>query len=446
MSTDRRTPVDRVGRRAGSVRAAIRATSRSEQPAKRSRQTENRIFTASVVVGMVHAGDDASFGRQPGVELAQHLPGLVAVTCAAVLAIVVFPHLRPGLRSGLTVAGAVIIGANGVLHVMHLTELGPEHSDATGVLAALAAVVMLGLGLMVPVRHRGEIGGTATRRWTRRVLAVVGTAAVAQLVLMPVVVGLVQTHTFRHAIGEPPGPGYQDVSFTSADGLRLAGWYHPSSNGAAVLIVSSARGDRSGSTAHAALLAQHGYGVLLYDARGTGLSEGSPNGWGWGWESDVSGALDFLQESAGIEPHRIGGLGLSTGADVLIESAVADPRLRAVVSDGATGRSFADRPPGLLSAIVSAGMFTSGRLFSGAAPGEPLRELIAEAAPTPILLIAAGSLPGEIAANEKYSDGPSTSLWRLPQVGHTKAIVQVADEYETRVLAHLDTALLDHSP
>src|SRR5918993_5529536 len=221
MSTDRRTSVDRVGRRAGSVRAAIRATSRSEQPAKRSRQTENRIFTASVVVGMVHAGDDAFFGRQPGVELAQHLPGLVAVTCAAVLAIVVFPHLRPGLRSGLTVAGAVIIGANGVLPVMHLTELGPEHSDATGVLAALAAVVMLGLGLMVPGRHRGEIGGTATRRWTRRVLAVVGAAAVAQLVLMPVVVGLVQTHTFRHAIGEPPGPGYQDVNFTSADGLRL---------------------------------------------------------------------------------------------------------------------------------------------------------------------------------------------------------------------------------
>ena len=342
-------------------------------------------------------------------------------------------------------AGAVILGANGVLHVMHVTELGPEHSDATGVLAALAAVVMLGLGLTVPVRHRSEIGGTATRRWTRRVLAVVGAAAFAQLVLMPVVVGLVQTHTFRHAIGEPPGPGYEDVSFTSTDGLRLAGWYRPSSNGAAVLIVSSARGDRSGSTAHAALLAQHGYGVLLYDARGTGLSEGSPNGWGWEWERDVSGALDFLQKSAGIDPHRIGGLGLSTGADVLIESAAADPRLQAVVSDGATGRSFADRPPGLLSAIVSAGMFTSGRLFSGAAPGGPLRELIAEAAPTPILLIAAGTLPGEIAANEKYSEGPSTSLWRLPHVRHTKAIVEVADEYESRVVAHLDAALLDHS-
>ena len=28
--------------------------------------------------------------------------------------------------------------------------------------------------------------------------------------------------------------------------------------------------------------------VLVYDARGSGLSQGSPNGWGWGWEHDAA--------------------------------------------------------------------------------------------------------------------------------------------------------------
>ena len=85
---------------------------------------------------------------------------------------------------------------------------------------------------------------------------------------------------------------------------------------------------------HARLLASHGYGVLLYNARGSGLSEGDPNGWGWDWQRDVVGAIDFLQARDGVEDDRIGGLGLSTGADVLIEVAAHDPELRAVVADG----------------------------------------------------------------------------------------------------------------
>ena len=30
------------------------------------------------------------------------------------------------------------------------------------------------------------------------------------------------------------------------------------------------------------MLARHGYGVLLFDRRGEGRSEGEPNAWGWG--------------------------------------------------------------------------------------------------------------------------------------------------------------------
>ena len=404
--------------------------------------TEKRVFATALAVGLAHAVDDALLHRQPGVPVTRHLVALLAVTVAAVLAVLVLDRLRPGLRAGLALAGGGVVLANGALHLLHVAGGEADHSDLSGVLAAVAGLVLLGLGVVIPARHRHEVHGTATRRWVRRVSAVVLGAVAAQLVLAPVLVGIVQTHRFRAAVGAPPGPAYRPVAFRSTDGLRLSGWYHPSTNGAAVVVVSSASGDRSGSVAHARLLADHGYGVLLYDARGSGLSEGDPNGWGWEWPHDVAGALDFLQAQDGVEDDRIGGLGLSTGADVLIEVAARDPDLRAVVADGATGRSFADRPPGVLSAVVSAGMFAAGRLFGGTSPGAPLSELIGEAAPTPILLIGTGSLEGELTLNERYAEaGPSATLWRLPQVRHTRAIAEVPDEYERRVVAHFDTAL-----
>ena len=415
--------------------------------ARRSRlTTENAVFVGALAVGMVHAVDDAVVNRQPGVPVSQHLPGLLAVAVAAAVAALLFQRLRPGLRSALALTAGSVVLANGAMHVVHVAAVRMEHSDLTGVLAAVAASALIGLGVVIPVLHRNEVPGTRARRWARRVVVIVVGAVVAQLVVAPVVIGIVQTHKFRESIGEPPGSPYRTVSFSATDGLQLSGWYHPSTNGAAVVIVSSARGDRSKSVDHAELLVGHGYGVLLYDARGSGLSEGTPNGWGWEWEHDVAGAIDFLQAQDGIDDDRIGGLGLSTGADVLIDVAAHDPDLRAVVSDGATGRSFADRPPGALSAVMAAGMFTAGRLFGGTAPGEPLRELVGEAAPKPILLVAAGSLPGEIVANERYAEaGPSATLWKLPEVTHTRAVVEVADEYERRVLEHFDVALLTGS-
>jgi dienelactone hydrolase len=211
-----------------------------------------------------------------------------------------------------------------------------------------------------------------------------------------------------------------------------------------VVLVSSAAGDRSTAVRHARLVAGHGYGVLLYDARGTGTSEGTPNGWGWGWQDDVTGAVSFLRARPDVDDDRIGGIGLSTGADVLIEFAAERPGLRAVVADGATGRSFADARPGAGDAPAVWLMFATGRLLSGTSPGRPLEELVAEAAPTPILLVATGSLAGELEANDRYARaGASTTLWRLPEASHTNAVSEHAEAYQSRVVGLLDAALLD---
>jgi hypothetical protein len=411
---------------------------------RRSTLMEHRIFVAAVAVGLVHAVDDAVVNRQPGVEITQHLVALAVVGIGALLAVWVFPRVRPGLRSALALTAGVLVGANAALHLLHIAVANLQGSDLTGAFAAVAALVLVALAGYIPFRHRGERPVRVVHRWARRVFVVVIGLLVAQFVLVPVVIGMVQTHKFREHVGDPPNPDFRAVSFRSSDGLRLSGWYLPSRNGAAVVVVSSAGGDRTGSKRHARLLGRSGYGVLTYDARGSGESEGTPNGWGWGWEDDVDGAIDFLQDQPDVTVDVVGGLGLSTGADVLLEVAAHNRDLGAVVADGATARSFADKPPGALDAPLMWTMFASGRLFSGESPGEPLTEVVSAAAPTPILLVASGSLPGELFLNDRYAAaGPSTTLWRLPDVSHTNAINQRREEYQRRVIAHFDGALLD---
>src|SRR6185295_15978522 len=120
-------------------------------------------------------------------------------------------------------------------------------------------------------------------------------------------------------------------------------------------------GDREGAVAHARMLERHGYDVLVYDARGRGESEGSPNSYGWDWPKDAEGALAFLRRRADVDPARIGALGLSTGGDILIELAARHPELHALVTDGAAAESFADArrlsgdPVGLVQSAVMFG-------------------------------------------------------------------------------------------
>lgn len=415
------------------------------QAIRTSQTIEFRVFTGATAIGVLHALDDAVINRQPGVPVTRHLLALAVVTVCALLAVWLFTRVRPGFRSALCLLTGVLMVINGTLHVIHILLLGPERSDVTGALAFVAGAVLISLGLVIPYRHRREASRNTVRRWGNRLIALVATAVVAQFFVLPVGIGMVQTHKFREAVGEPPTADFSSVEFESSDGLTLTGWYRPSDNGAAVVIVNSAAGDRSGSTDHGELLARHGYGVLMYDARGTGGSEGSPNGWGWDWEYDVEGALDFLQEQPDVDPQRLGGLGLSTGADVLIQVAASNPDLRVVISDGATGMSFADRPPGTIQVPFVWTMFAAGQLFSGTSPGAPLKELAAQVSPTPLFLIATGSLPAELIANKRYAAAAEepVELWELPEVTHTNGIDEVAEEYERRVIDQLDSALLE---
>ncbi|HKO27403.1 MAG TPA: CocE/NonD family hydrolase, partial [Solirubrobacteraceae bacterium] len=268
-------------------------------------------------------------------------------------------------------------------------------------------------------------------------------------IVLPMGIGLTETHKFREPIGAPPSPDYRDVTFSATDGVRLSAWYRPTRNGATILIVHGGGGDRTGAVAHAELLVRHGYGVLLPDARGRGRSEGTQNAWGWGWDRDIAGALAFLKTRPEVDLERIGGLGLSTGADVLVQAAGQRNDLGAVVADGTAAGSFEDtqRVNGITAMTpFMLAEFATVRLTSGARPGAVLEDMIRRIS-RPLLLVSAGRAekPYGEAYDRAAGDRP-VELWYLPNVSHTAAIRQAAPEYERRVTAFFGDALLSPSP
>src|SRR5688500_7523534 len=415
------------------------------------RRIEYRVFVGAAGVALIHALDDAFVHRQPGVPSGRHAVAAVLAAAAVTAAIGVYRGARPGLRAALAFVLGLFALTNGVLHVVHIGDGGAAGSDATGALAAIAGAVLVGLALAVPLVSRRELAKSRRRRWAHRAVGFAAIAVGLFAFVAPTRVAIVQTHKYREPIGAPPSAAYRPVAFESSDGLTLKGWYVRSRNRAAVVVVHGGGGDRTGALRHARLLERLGFGVLVYDSRGRGESEGNHNAFGWGGEKDAAGAIGCRQTRTDVDDDRSGGLGLSPGADVVIAVAAHDRRMRAVVSDGATARSFADHRNSVgldPSAPFVWTMINATRVLSGTSHGEPLEELVAKVAPTPLLLIAAGKgVAAERNLNALYAAAAKEPFdyWDLPDIRHTNAIEERPHEYQRRVL-QLFESLIARSP
>jgi hypothetical protein len=425
--------------------SARRPAARPRMRRAARRSPEAVLFSAAIAVALVHALDDAFLHRGPGVGLGQHALAAAVSLVLGLGAISAFPFLRPAARAALAFFFGALATVNGMLHAKHIAAQGAAESDLTGVLALAAGVVLVGLAVAILWLHRGEGAASARRRWAYRIGAVPVGLILTLYTVVPIGTALTETHKYREAIGSPPSADYREVAFEASDGVELSGWYRPTRNAATILLVHGGGGDRTGAVAHARLLVRHGYGVLLYDARGRGKSEGTQNSFGWGWNKDVAGALRFLKRRPEVDPERIGGLGLSTGADALIEAAGQRSDLHAVVADGAAAESFEDwrRLQGITAMTpFFAAEFATVRITSGAKSGPPLEDMIKRVS-EPLLLVSAGRAE-EYKFNVKYDrDAGSRPVehWNLPDATHTAAIRQAAHEYERRVTAFFDAAL-----
>jgi uncharacterized protein len=389
----------------------------------------------------------------------EHRPG----HCARVIALQ--PLLVPlaSLLVAITVLGA---GAR-LLLVVALPALAIgaishrlSRSSAAGV-ALLLGVLALGAGLiarsnllivagvlylLAGISHGWGVnrGRRRRRAWANRLLAVVAAAFVGFFLVFPTLFAVDLLAKPRGAIDQTAlGLPHARVTFPADDGVRLSGWYVPSHNGAAIVLVHGGGGDRQGTILHARMLAEAGYGVLLYDARGRGESAGHENAAGWQWDRDVRGAVSFLT-SRGID--HIGLLGLSTGAEAVVTEAASDKRVEAVVADGLQARTAADAshlPFGdrisIEPSFVVAGIEI--RLARGETQPRSLIDVVHTVARTrPLLLIATVAFEREI--DRVYTRGTKAQLWALPASAHTKGLQDRPATYARRVLSVYAQALL----
>ncbi len=299
------------------------------------------------------------------------------------------------------------------------------------------------------------------KRLVKGLAILLGAAVVLVYIGLPVGMGIVTLLPAQAAVGQPP-EGFSAVTLQAEDGVHLHAWYRPpaggstgaasstgspSAAGAAIILLHGAGDSREGLRSHAALLARHGYGVLAVDLRGHGESQGRTNRLGWQGTPDVGAAVAFLQ--AQPEVSAIGGLGLSMGGEALLGAAGQYPALRAIVADGATRRCTAEllaleaeRP--LVRNFTARVMYASVGLFSGQQPPSPLLDSMAQAGATRFLLIAAGQNRLESEFNRLFAATlpERAALWVAPAAGHIQALRVYPQEYEQRVTAFFDAALL----
>ncbi len=88
------------------------------------------------------------------------------------------------------------------------------------------------------------------------------------------------------------------------------------------------------------LLADRGVATLAIDMHGHGQSAGERYYVNMRqWVADVQAAIDFLLTHPKVDGKRIGAFGLSSGGTAILEAAVIDPRLKALVALDATVRN-----------------------------------------------------------------------------------------------------------
>jgi len=350
-------------------------------------------------------------------------------------------------RGLVAVAAGLLATAVGVgIAVPHVAKVGFTT-------VSLAGLGCLATGLVLVV------GGTVTtlratrRRWWPPIL--VGLFVASYAVVFTLGVAVAATNVPRTALGrETPGSyglAYEDVRFPTADGVDLSGWYVPTRNGAVVVLLHGAGSTRSAVLPHAVVLADHGFGVLLYDARGHGRSPGRAMDFGWYGDLDVLAAVDFLTGQTGVEPGRVAALGVSMGGEEAVGAAASDPRVAAVVAEGATTRVTGDKAwlsdvhgvRGWVQEQLDRAMYATADMLSAASPPISLRDAVARTSPRPVLLITAGAVPDEgHAAAHIQSGSPATvQVWTASGAGHTRALSRHPAEWEDRVVSFLDHAL-----
>jgi uncharacterized protein len=248
------------------------------------------------------------------------------------------------------------------------------------------------------------------------------------------------------------GLDFQEVVFESTDGLGLKGWWVPGEvSSRAVVLVHGLEGSKSGQHVlqTASVYAGAGYGVLMFDLRGHGESEGERTTVGYQEVRDVRGALSWLEER-GFEPNEVVLHGWSMGGGTVLRSAPGTGVAAVVEESG-----YADLPLLLrdrlpessgLPSFFNPGIFLMAKLFLdfdpwAVKPGEDAAELAEEGVP----LLIIHSRDDEVVPFEQAemlaASYPDAEFWKIEGYGHVEAYTH--PEYRQKLLDFLERTVVE---
>jgi pimeloyl-ACP methyl ester carboxylesterase len=202
---------------------------------------------------------------------------------------------------------------------------------------------------------------------------------------------------------------------------------------------------------HASVLARNGYGVLMIDARGHGESRGEAMDFGWYGDLDIAAGTGFLESRADVDPRRIGVVGMSMGGEEAIGATADNASIDAVVAEGATGRSAADKSwlsdeygwrGALQERFEKVQDWVTEYLTASSTPVS-LRSAVESSDGTRFLLITAGDLPDERYSADFIASGAPerVEVWEVDGSAHTDGLTTDPGEWEERVVGFLDRCL-----
>jgi dipeptidyl aminopeptidase/acylaminoacyl peptidase len=258
---------------------------------------------------------------------------------------------------------------------------------------------------------------------------------------------LASLHPARVSVAAPVGlGGVTSAAFVTDDGILIRGWYVPSRNHATVILGHGWGGQRGKLLPEARVLAAHGYGILAFDWRGHGESGGDGTTWGIEEQRDLAAALNFVTRRPEVDSTRIGALGFSMGGMIMLKAAENDPRLRAVVVEGAY-TSLEDEVRhdhgrwGWWSGTVSAWTL---RLAGVRLDRERPIDALCRISPRPLLIIGSTAdrdLPEEISRRMYAAACQPKELWMIEGATHMTYHERGGAALDRRLVKFFDDAL-----
>jgi dienelactone hydrolase len=318
--------------------------------------------------------------------------------------------------------------------------------------AILAAIgITVGAGLLAIV---ATLLVRVTRGWTRLIL--IPWTVVVLVGVYSLSIALAAVYPPHPVSNDAPPAGAIRIDMRADDGVHLSGWYLPSRNRAAVVLRHGAGSTAADVMAHAQVLSDAGYGVLVTDARGHGASSGQGMDLGWYGDADIRAAVDALTARPDVDPRRIGIVGLSMGGEEAIGAAGVDRRIRAVVAEGATGRTAGDKAwladeygvLGVVQGMLDAVTYGLIDVLTAAGPPPTLEASLRRSQTTPVLLVAAGDSTDErsVASRLATVDPTRVQVWVVLDAGHVQGLNTAPSDWRDRVVGFLDASLQVASP